>query len=148
MKFFHLSLIFLILAFAQGCKSEKAKVTGHVTFQGNPIENGKISFDSADGNSQGASTEIVDGDYELTIHKLNGSASMIVRIWGFKKTGIKIKAPAGSPGITSEGELLDETQMYIPAQYNSSSKQTVRVESGKENVFDFELKSAVKGKSR
>ena len=138
----------MFLVIASGCKSETAKITGHVTFQGNPIENGKISFDSTDGSTQGASGEIMDGDYELTLKQVSGKASMVVRIWGFKTTGKKIKAAPGSPGITKENELLDEMQMYIPAEHNSASKKIVEVKAGKDNHFDFELKSSSKARPR
>ena len=56
-----------------------------------------------------------------------------------KKTGKKIIPPFGAPGISSGGELMDEIQMYIPSEFNTSSKQIVEIKLREDNVFDFDL---------
>ena len=135
-KFFIVFLLFILLP---GCQSEKAKVSGKIFFQGVPIETGKISFDSIDGNAQGSSGEIIEGKYELKNNQALGKGFMVVRIWGFKKTGKKIIPPVGAPGISLGGELMDEIKMYIPAKHNTSSKQIVEIKLGEENIFNFDL---------
>lgn len=141
------TILFIVLLFyVSGCNSGTVKISGRATFQGQPIEKGKISFDSTDGSVQGVSGEILNGDFDLTLKQVNEKVPMVVRVWGFKNTGKKVKAPAGAPGITQENELLDEIQMYIPAEHNNSSKKIVEIEPGKNNVFDIELKSAIKGR--
>ena len=132
-------VVFLLFILLPGCQSEKAKVSGKIFFQGVPIETGKISFDSIDGNAQGSSGEIIEGKYELKNNQALGKGFMVVRIWGFKKTGKKISPPFGAPGISSGGELMDEIQMYIPSEFNTSSKQIVEIKLGEDNVFDFDL---------
>ena len=132
-------VVFLLFILLPGCQSEKAKVSGKIFFQGVPIETGKISFDSIDGNAQGSSGEIIEGKYELKNNQALGKVFMVVRIWGFKKTGKKIIPPFGAPGISSGGELMDEIQMYIPSEFNTSSKQIVEIKLGEDNVFDFDL---------
>ena len=132
-------VVFLLFILLPGCQSEKAKVSGKIFFQGVPIETGKISFDSIDGNAQGSSGEIIEGKYELKNNQALGKGFMVVRIWGFKKTGKKIIPPFGAPGISSGGELMDEIQMYIPSEFNTSSKQIVKIKLGEDNVFDFDL---------
>jgi hypothetical protein len=132
-------IVFLLFILLSGCQSEKAKVSGKIFFQGVPIETGKISFDSIDGNAQGSSGEIIEGKYELKNNQALGKGFMVVRIWGFKKTGKKIIPPVGAPGISSGGELMDEIQMYIPSEFNTSSKQIVEIKLGEDNVFDFDL---------
>lgn len=132
-------VVFLLFILLPGCQSEKAKVSGKIFFQGVPIETGKISFDSIDGNAQGSSGEIIEGKYELKNNQALGKGFMVVRIWGFKKTGKKIIPPFGAPGISSGGELMDEIQMYIPSEFNTSSKQIVEIKLGEDNVFDFDL---------
>jgi len=132
-------VVFLLFILLPGCQSEKAKVSGKIFFQGVPIETGKISFDSIDGNAQGSSGEIIEGKYELKNNQALGKGFMVVRIWGFKKTGKKIIPPVGAPGISSGGELMDEIQMYIPSEFNTSSKQIVEIKLGEDNVFDFDL---------
>lgn len=132
-------VVFLLLILLPGCQSEKAKVSGKIFFQGVPIETGKISFDSIDGNAQGSSGEIIEGKYELKNNQALGKGFMVVRIWGFKKTGKKIIPPFGAPCISSGGELMDEIQMYIPSEFNTSSKQIVEIKLGEDNVFDFDL---------
>jgi hypothetical protein len=132
-------VVFLLFILLPGCQSEKAKVSGKIFFQGVPIETGKISFDSIDGNAQGSSGEIIEGKYELKNNQALGKGFMVVRIWGFKKTGKKIIPPVGAPGISSGGELMGEIQMYIPSEFNTSSKQIVEIKLGEDNVFDFDL---------
>jgi len=132
-------VVFLLFILLPGCQSEKAKVSGKIFFQGVPIETGKISFDSIDGNAQGSSGEIIEGKYELKNNQALGKGFMVVRIWGFKKTGKKIIPPFGAPGISSGGELMDEIQMYIPSEFNTSSKQIVEIKLREDNVFDFDL---------
>ena len=132
-------VVFLLFILLPGCQSEKAKVSGKIFFQGVPIETGKISFDSIDGNAQGSSGEIIEGKYELKNNQALGKVFMVVRIWGFKKTGKKIIPPFGAPGISSGGELMDEIQMYIPSEFNTSSKQIVEIKLREDNVFDFDL---------
>ena len=132
-------VVFLLFILLPGCQSEKAKVSGKIFFQGVPIETGKISFDSIDGNAQGSSGEIIEGKYELKNNQALGKGFMVVRVWGFKKTGKKIIPPFGAPGISSGGELMDEIQMYIPSEFNTSSKQIVEIKLGEDNVFDFDL---------
>ena len=132
-------VVFLLFILLPGCQSEKAKVSGKIFFQGVPIEKGKISFDSIDGNAQGSSGEIIEGKYELKNNQALGKGFMVVRIWGFKKTGKKIIPPFGAPGISSGGELMDEIQMYIPSEFNTSSKQIVEIKLREDNVFDFDL---------
>ena len=132
-------VVFLLFILLPGCQSEKAKVSGKIFFQGVPIETGKISFDSIDGNAQGSSGEIIEGKYELKNNQALGKGFMVVRIWGFKKTGKKIIPPVGAPGISPGGELMDEIKMYIPSKHNTSSKQIVEIKLGEDNVFDFDL---------
>ena len=132
-------VVFLLFILLPGCQSEKAKVSGKIFFQGVPIETGKISFDSIDGNAQGSSGEIIEGKYELKNNQALGKGFMVVRIWGFKKTGKKIIPPFGAPGISSGGELMDEIQLYLPSEFNTSSKQIVEIKLREDNVFDFDL---------
>ena len=132
-------VVFLLFILLPGCQNEKANVSGKIFFLGVPIETGKISFDSIDGNAQGSSGEIIEGKYELKNNQALGKVFMVVRIWGFKKTGKKIIPPFGAPGISSGGELMDEIQMYIPSEFNTSSKQIVEIKLGEDNVFDFDL---------
>lgn len=132
-------IVFLLFILLPGCQSEKAKVSGKIFFQGVPIETGKISFDSIDGNAQGSSGEIIEGKYELKNNQALGKGFMVVRIWGFKKTGKKKIPPVGAPGISPGGELMDEIKMYIPSKHNTSSKQIVEIKLGEDNVFDFDL---------
>ena len=132
-------VVFLLFILLPGCQNEKANVSGKIFFLGVPIETGKISFDSIDGNAQGSSGEIIEGKYELKNNQALGKGFMVVRIWGFKKTGKKIIPPFGAPGISSGGELMDEIQMYIPSEFNTSSKQIVEIKLREDNVFDFDL---------
>lgn len=137
--FCKLLLFFLLFTLLPGCQNEKTNVSGEVFYLGVPVEKGKISFDSIDGNTQGSSGEIIEGKYELKGGQTLGKGIMVIRIWGFKKTGKKIIPPVGAPGIFLDGELMDEIQMYIPNEFNTSSKLIVEIKPGKENIFNFDL---------
>jgi hypothetical protein len=54
----------------------KAVVHGKVTYNGQPVENGTITFNPASNMASSASTTIVDGNYEVTV--LQGKYQVLV----------------------------------------------------------------------
>jgi hypothetical protein len=58
--------LLLALAFALvGCAKPTSSVSGHVTYDGKPVEQGTITFHPADGKGTAASAEIDDGYYAI-----------------------------------------------------------------------------------
>jgi len=124
------------LTLSGGCSGDsRASVTGKVTLDGQPIENGVIIFvpeDKTKGQSAGASIE--RGSYEVQGANLPPAGIYTVTITALIKTGKKV--PAGSP--LPPGTMVDETVEGIPAKYNKNSSLHQELKSGR-NVCDFAL---------
>lgn len=132
----------IFLALGVGCGGgdglELYGVTGKVTYDGEPVSNGSISFEPAAGTTGPASGSGLaeDGTYEVPDEKGLVPGTYNVRITGNRKTGRQV--PAGPP--TPPGSMVDEVAQYIPAQYNTKTTLTVQIEKGK-NEHDFKLVS-------
>jgi len=122
----------VILALA-GCGSSGPNVEGTVTYDGEPIEMGTITFLPA-GASKSApgGAQIVAGKYKIPGETAPKPGAYRVEIIGKKKTGQKIPFPG------DEGQFMDETILFVPEKYNLSSTLTAEIKSGK-NVIDFAL---------
>jgi hypothetical protein len=134
-----------------GCSKSKApsyaNVSGTVTYNGNPVEKGQITF-ASDGRPPTVA-DIVDGKY--TGQAMVGSNR--VSITAYRKAAktrmlpptaekqIKAyqemyKSPGGSVPDAADPNLED----YIPDDYGKNTKQTRVVEAGVQNQFDFIIK--------
>jgi hypothetical protein len=113
-----------------GCGStglDTHPVSGKVTFDGQPVPEGRILFRAVGGDPRAFSAEIKDGLYQL--EAFSG------------KMTVEITASRPVPGKFDEsnpGEKVPVGEMYIPARYNSRTELTADVATGK-NQFDFSL---------
>lgn len=103
-------------------------VRGTVSLDGEPIEEGEITFTPEGGVHGPTQGKIKAGQYEFKavegMNKVHFSAA-------------KIK-PGGAKGAA--GEPVPED--YLPERYHvGKSKQTAEVKAGGENKFDFPLKT-------
>lgn len=115
------------LGLALGCGGGGPKVftvTGTVTFDGQPVEQGEIVFFPADIGSPCAGS-IAGGKFECRVPA--------------GENRVEITATRESPTPASDG--LPNYESYIPAQYNTESTLTASVAAGGENTFTFELQS-------
>jgi hypothetical protein len=135
-----LRLLFLVaLAIATGCNRRPAAVglQGIITFDGRPIERGKIDFVPVD-NTPGASVlaTIDDGKYDVPTHwgpLCDGV--YLVRIVAYRKTG-KTEPNRIMPG----GPHLEILENSVPARYNEQSTLKVRIaDLPDKNKVDFAL---------
>jgi hypothetical protein len=125
---------------AAGC-NQTTSVSGSVTYNGEIVEKGAISFAPADGQSASAGAMITDGKY-----KVNEIApgSKIVTIRGAKKVNfagsseeaIQMSQEAIASGKEWAGHLSDPAD-YIPADAEGN-KQTIEINPGASTI-DFEL---------
>jgi hypothetical protein len=134
-----------------GCSKEGAQsyanVSGTVTYNGQPLQKGQITFSIA-GNPP-SSMDIVDG-------KFNGQAmvgSNRVQVAAFRK-GAKERAypetakkqieayrAMNKGGGGESSDQFDPTmEDYIPPEWGRDSKQIRVVEAGSQNKFEFEIK--------
>ena len=130
----------MLLVFLTACGRggpETATVSGKVTFQGRPVENGKIRLIPAEGTIGPVSgARIENGQYLITNKGGVPIGKHRVEIEAFMQRGSG-ESKEQVPG-TGGGEWMQ----YIPPKYNARSELTFVVESGSGQVtYDFELKN-------
>lgn len=112
-----------------GSGSSLAKVSGKVTYNGEPVKEGRILFRNTEGDQKAYSGAITDGTYQLECEpgkmRVEVTASRIIP-GKFKK------------GENGEPEPVPVGEMYIPAKYNSNSTLTAEV-SGSPKEIPFDL---------
>lgn len=133
--------LFLCLAIT-GCgdsdELQRTEVTGKVTFDGEPVNEGTMTLIPAAGNQgSGSGTAIVDGEYTIEREKGPTPGTYQVQIVGRRKTGKEI--PAGPPA--PPGSMVPEIESYIPAKYNTATTLTINIDSVAVEK-DFNLTSA------
>ncbi|QEG29768.1 hypothetical protein GobsT_45660 [Gemmata obscuriglobus] len=123
------------LAFMAGCGGPpKAQVSGTVTFNGEPIENGIIQFYPAGGAGQTAGGGIENGKYQLE----TSTGEMTVTINASKVVGKRAMYD------TPDSPKVDVLKELIPAEYNTTSTLKVTLKPGVNEKVDFNLKSGKK----
>jgi hypothetical protein len=134
-RFVYLSAVIAILAVViSGCGGPRGAVSGTVTVDGTPIENGTITFDPEDGKGKGkTAAEIVGGKYELPADRGPLPGKYKVEFTSQKKTGNKLPTGDGD-------QMRDETAQVLPAKFNTQSTYNVEIKKGT-NKNDFDLKT-------
>jgi hypothetical protein len=116
---------------------ERAVVSGQVTFRGEPVANGEIRFEPAQGtraNVCGAS--IRDGRYRIANKGGVPVGTYRVILRGFRPAGGTSRQRASGDPMSGEGPAVQ----YLPQQYNERSTLTVTIESGgRDQTRDFRL---------
>jgi len=118
--------VFLGLLAFSGCAGGKNPVTGNVTFDGTPVADGDITFESTDPGGVSEGGKIKDGKY--TVHAKPGNYK------------VKITAVREIPGKKGPMGFEPATEDYIPTKYNASTELKAEVGKGKDQ-FDFTLTS-------
>jgi len=117
---------------------ERVEVRGKVTLNGQPLDQGTISFIPT-GTTQGPTTGAIieNGAYVVPADKGAVLGSHLVQITSVQPTGRKIEA--GPPEPT--GTMVDEVKQVVPAQYNTNSTLTIDIQSGVNENVDFEIEA-------
>jgi hypothetical protein len=106
-----------------------AEVDGVVTYDGQPVGPGIITFTPLSGGEGGGGI-VMDGKYRVNVKAGLHPGQYRVEIRWAKPTGEKREASYGqSPDVLAEG---------LPAKYNAESVLTAELAEGK-NVVDFNL---------
>ena len=146
-----LLFLFLVFAMVAGCQQDEkrsyANVSGTVTYNGTPIEQGFITF-QMEGNPP-TTMDIVNGKFNgqamvgsnkvsVSAKKRNEKApalrpEALAQIQGYQKFK---KPEEGGPS----GELDLNMVEYIPPEWGSASKQTRMIEPGN-NELQFEIRA-------
>jgi hypothetical protein len=124
----HSFLVLLALLIFGGCGDNgptEYGVSGSVTLDGQPIEQGEIQFIPADKQGTLQACPIGNGKFECRVTE------------GQKR--VEITATREAPTPAADG--LPNFVSYIPAAYNAQSTLTAEVKAGGDNTFTFDLKS-------
>lgn len=121
-------IVFCGLACGCGPESNMATVTGNVTIDGTPAENGSISFIPVDGMSSTAGASITNG-------KFTSEAPI-----GESKVEIRVPKVVGKKKLydTPESPIQNVMAEVLPAKYNESTELRFTAQKGK-NEKNFEL---------
>jgi hypothetical protein len=114
-----------------GDELPRRAVSGTVTLDGQPLAEGTIRFDPADGQATGGGDVIRGGSYSLP--RANGLVPGQYRV--------SISSASGASGASGEapgsaGVMMSE---QIPSRYNSRSELTAEVADSGSNTFDLDL---------
>ena len=117
---------------AAGCRGEpKAQVSGTVTLDGVPVENGVIQFYPVGSTGQTAGGGVQNGRYALDA----SPGEMTVTINASKVVGKqKLYATPDSP-------VVDKVSELVPSKYNSVSTLKVTLKEGVNEGVNFDLKT-------
>ena len=126
----------VVAAICPGCSDGRYPVQGAVTFNGEPVDEGTISFEPVDGNGPTTGGSIVAGKYELLENAAAFPGKKTVRISAVRKTGRKVVNE-----FSASRAMIDEVQRYIPDIYNTNSTLSCEVTANGPNQIDFHLKS-------
>jgi hypothetical protein len=132
-----LAVAALGLALATGCSDErKAQVSGTVTLDGVPVENGTIQLYPVGASGQSAGGGIENGKYKL-------DASV-----GEMKVTINASKVVGKQKMydTADSPVIDKMAEIIPDEYNTKSTLTVTLKPGVNEGVNFDLKTKAKTK--
>ena len=116
---------------ATGCGSGDGlqKVTGKVSYDGQPISEGRILFRNTTGDQKAYSGAITEGRYEVMCEP----GTMRVEV-----TAMRVVPGKFQQGPGGDKDRVPATEMYIPAKYNSESKLTAEVKTSANDVpFDL-----------
>jgi hypothetical protein len=125
-----------------GCGNSGPKrygVSGAVTYKGQPIKSGLISFIPEGSEASAGGASIIDGKYEipdkpgLPAGKYEVSVNVPTAGGKNKKSGV---AEDEAPG--SGGEK--ETRETLPVKYNENTELRAEVKDDDNNEFNFNLK--------
>ena len=122
-----LGLVAAILVGGCGSSDGLVDIGGTVTFDGQPISEGRIQFRMTEGDKQAYAGMIEDGKYKVRVAP--GAAL------------VEIRASRPVPGKFEEvnpGEPEQVGEMYIPEKYNSRTELKVTVSGPKEDQ-NFDL---------
>lgn len=117
----------------------RATVSGLVTFQGKPIEQGDIIFQPTDKawSKFYAQGKIVNGRYEF-LERGPVIGTNRVEVHGYKRTGKKRLDLAGK-NLSEQVEVIEEVVPYIPPEFNEASTLTTEIAPGSNPDVNFSL---------
>lgn len=134
--------LFLVFCGCGPSGPEQFAISGQVTYDGQPVENGDIGFIPADGSAaKTVGADLVNGRYEVSSYDGPQAGTYKVVIFAERPNGRRVQADEGS------SEMIEQMEQYIPDVYNSSSTLTAEILSDREDL-DFLLEKPKRGNRR
>lgn len=127
----------LALAMLGGCdvgEPRQESVSGTVTWQGRPLDQGDITFSPANGAGLPVGSAIIGGAYGLPNPPGLAAGDYLVRI---QSRAERATNAAGIPDFGIADPSLSREK--IPGQYNDQTTLKAQVTAGGSNRFDFDL---------
>ncbi len=112
---------------------ERFPLSGEVTYDGEPVDVGSISFLPAGNNQRVSGGYIENGKYSVPEAQGANAGKYRIEIRWQKLTGKKVRSP-------QSGEMEDQRAEGLPAKFHKDSELTVDVMAEKK-TYDFHLKS-------
>lgn len=123
-----------------GCDIAKsrgwASIQGSVSYEGQPVGDGKITFLPQAPNGRAVSSEIHKGTYSIPSKLKLAGGEYYVQIAGYRPTGKK-----GTPSPYGSNTDLEIHEQYIPAVYNNRTELTASIDTGETKTLNFDLKA-------
>ncbi len=107
------------------------EIHGQVSFESQPIADGKLLFMPMDESQPQAIAKIVDGEYTTASPGGVFAGKYKVQVFGYRKTG---KVQDLGPLHGEE----EQQEQYIPARFNRETEITVEI-SAAETIYNIEL---------
>jgi len=120
-----------------GCGNDplgRHPISGTVTLDGAPVENGSINFQPVDQGVTSSGTAFTGGKYSLSREQGLPVGKYLVTI-NAPKPGTGATPPEGA----MPGEPLPPPEELIPPEWNVKSTQTIEVKEGGPFEFNFEI---------
>jgi len=141
MRQFTLVIIIALAATFAGCGPEnplgRKAISGKVTLDGGPLEQGNIEFHPLDGGVQSGGV-VTGGSYSIPAHQGATPGKYRVAITDFVPS-------APQPAGYIPGDPLPPTpKPKIPPQWNSNSQHTIEVKKEGPFEFNFEVTTTKK----
>ena len=118
-----------------GCSDDdggRSKVTGEISFDGQPLEGGWIHFRPV-GRGPSAAGQIRQGHFEIPSQK--GLTA------GTYQVAIEYQKPTGRMKRVYTGEQIEETKQIIPPQFNERTTLSAEIQARGTNHLSFDLTS-------
>lgn len=111
---------------------QRFPLSGRVTYDGQPIDVGSISFLPQSASQRVSGGSIENGTYSVPEARGANAGTHRIEIRWQKLTGKKVHDPRA-------GELVDERAEGLPPKFHTDSELTAEVPSPS-NTYDFDLK--------
>jgi hypothetical protein len=116
-----------------GRQSNRLAIEGHVTFEGQPLPDGKISFTPQPGTSSPtAGATIREGAFAVPRDKGVRPGKFRVEIRAVRATGKTMRDDLS-------GEVIARKEPYIPKRYNEASELVAEIKPDDNNKLEFAL---------